>query len=153
MTNRILHRSLHHADRHIHRGNRRRRRRQNGQRPCQHEWCGRQTCNKVSNGGIDSNDGTGSVANTVAAQAETLHRLQGRLATYSTLFMAWMAASASDSWVKRTKPKPRLRPVSRSFTTTCEGSELECAGCNGAGTRESVQLLRLDRIPRTSDAG
>lgn len=39
-------------------------------------------------------------------------------ATYSTLFMAAMAASAPASSAKRTKPKPRLRPVSRSLTTT-----------------------------------
>jgi hypothetical protein len=38
--------------------------------------------------------------------------------TNSTLFMAWMAFSASASWENRTKPKPRLRPVSRSLTTT-----------------------------------
>lgn len=37
------------------------------------------------------------------------------------LFMAAMAASASASWVKRTNPKPRLRPVSRSLTTTYRG--------------------------------
>lgn len=34
-----------------------------------------------------------------------------------SLFMFAMAASASESWEKRTKPKPRLRPVSRSLTT------------------------------------
>lgn len=34
------------------------------------------------------------------------------------LFMAAMALSASFSLVYRTKPKPRLRPVSRSLTTT-----------------------------------
>lgn len=49
---------------------------------------------------------------------------QGRVgktggSSYSMLFMAVMAASASLSFVYRTKPKPRLRPVSRSFTTTC----------------------------------
>lgn len=38
---------------------------------------------------------------------------------YSTLFIAAMAFCASASWVYRTKPKPRLRPVSRSLTTTC----------------------------------
>lgn len=38
---------------------------------------------------------------------------------YSTLFMFAIAASASVSWAKRTKPKPRLRPVSRSLTTIC----------------------------------
>jgi hypothetical protein len=31
-----------------------------------------------------------------------------------------MAASASASFAKRTKPNPLLRPVSRSFTTTCD---------------------------------
>lgn len=39
--------------------------------------------------------------------------------TDSTLFMFCIAASASASVEKRTKPKPLLRPVSRSFTTTC----------------------------------
>jgi hypothetical protein len=38
--------------------------------------------------------------------------------TYSTLFMFCMAASASESWANLTNPKPRLRPVSRSLTTT-----------------------------------
>jgi hypothetical protein len=38
--------------------------------------------------------------------------------THSTLFMAAIAASASVSEEKRTNPKPRLRPVSRSLTTT-----------------------------------
>lgn len=38
--------------------------------------------------------------------------------SYSMLFIAEMAFWASASWVYRTKPKPRLRPVSRSFTTT-----------------------------------
>ncbi len=36
------------------------------------------------------------------------------------LFMALMAFWASSSLVYRTKPKPRLRPVSRSLTTTCK---------------------------------
>jgi hypothetical protein len=39
--------------------------------------------------------------------------------TYSSLFRACMAESASASFAKRTKPKPLLRPVSRSLTTTC----------------------------------
>jgi hypothetical protein len=46
--------------------------------------------------------------------------------TYSTLFMAAIAASASESWAKRTKPKPRLRPVSRSLTTTCKVNSCQC---------------------------
>jgi len=33
--------------------------------------------------------------------------------------MAFIAASASLSFENRTKPKPRLRLVSRSLTTTC----------------------------------
>jgi hypothetical protein len=41
--------------------------------------------------------------------------------TYSSLFNAAMAESASASFAKRTKPKPLLRPVSRSLTTTCSG--------------------------------
>lgn len=41
--------------------------------------------------------------------------------TYSSLFKACIAESASASLAKRTKPKPLLRPVSRSFTTTCRG--------------------------------
>lgn len=40
------------------------------------------------------------------------------LVTHSISFMALIAASASSSFEKRTKPKPRLRPVSRSLTTT-----------------------------------
>lgn len=39
-------------------------------------------------------------------------------ATHSTLFIAAIADSASCSLEKRTNPKPRLRPVSRSLTTT-----------------------------------
>jgi hypothetical protein len=42
--------------------------------------------------------------------------------THSTSFMPLMAALASSSFEKRTKPKPRLRPVSRSLTTTCKVS-------------------------------
>lgn len=38
--------------------------------------------------------------------------------TDSTLFMFCIAVSASASVEKRTKPKPLLRPVSRSLTTT-----------------------------------
>lgn len=36
------------------------------------------------------------------------------------LFMFCIAVSASASEAKRTKPKPLLRPVSRSLTTTCD---------------------------------
>lgn len=39
------------------------------------------------------------------------------------LFMLVRACSASDWVEKRTKPKPRLRLVSRSLTTTCIESE------------------------------
>jgi len=38
--------------------------------------------------------------------------------------MAAMAASAAGSSMKRTKPKPRLRPVSRSLTTICARGQL-----------------------------
>lgn len=38
--------------------------------------------------------------------------------SYSMLFIAAMARCASSSFVYRTNPKPRLRPVSRSLTTT-----------------------------------
>lgn len=37
--------------------------------------------------------------------------------SYSTLFIALIAASASASVAKRTKPNPRLRNVARSLTT------------------------------------
>lgn len=40
------------------------------------------------------------------------------LGSYSMLFIAAMARCASSSFVYRTNPKPRLRPVSRSLTTT-----------------------------------
>lgn len=43
--------------------------------------------------------------------------MPGNFDPYSTPFMDAMAASASDSDEKRTNPKPRLRPVSRSLTT------------------------------------
>lgn len=41
---------------------------------------------------------------------------------YSTLFISSMAFWASDSCVYRTNPNPRLRPVSRSLTTTFRGT-------------------------------
>jgi hypothetical protein len=51
------------------------------------------------------------------------HIHQTQTFAYSTLFIEAIAASASESWEKRTKPKPRLRPVSRSLTTVCFESE------------------------------
>lgn len=44
--------------------------------------------------------------------------------THSVLFNAFLACSASSCVEKRTKPKPRLRFVSRSLTTTCAESDL-----------------------------
>ena len=46
--------------------------------------------------------------------------VEGCFVTHSISFMPLIAASASSSFEKRTKPKPRLRPVSRSLTTTWE---------------------------------
>lgn len=52
-------------------------------------------------------------------------RMRVRLDDYSWLFMAPKAESASASVAKRTKPKPRLRKVARSFTTICNQSSQE----------------------------
>jgi hypothetical protein len=47
--------------------------------------------------------------------------------TYSTLFIAEMAFCASSSLVYRTNPKPLLRPVSRSLTTTWQVVRTTCS--------------------------
>lgn len=65
-------------------------------------------------------------------------RAEGASATYSTLFIEAMAASAAASSAKRTKPKPRLRPVSRSLTTICEQ---EVSGEQGGGRRPTYRLI------------
>jgi hypothetical protein len=70
--------------------------------------------------------------------------------TYSSLFKAPMAASASASFAKRTKPKPLLRPVSRSLTTTC-GSVSSLAtravtGVTGCGTDGFFDLAELFKL-------
>lgn len=78
--------------------------------------------------------------------------------TNSMLFMFSIAASASASVAKRTKPKPLLRPVSRSLTTTCSEvsliSSLQLAGtsCLGQVTyglfdlAEFLELLAQSRV-------
>jgi len=69
--------------------------------------------------------------------------------TNSMLFMFCIAASASASVAKRTKPKPLLRPVSRSLTTTCGEvsliSRLQPAGtsCLGQVTYGLLDLTEL----------
>ena len=90
--------------------------------------------------------------------------------SYSTLFMVAMAFWASPSWVYRTNPKPRLRPVSRSLTTTFPCPLLEAASyssehshqshkrmqnqeCLASGRRKErshIQLPRRGQTPRTS---
>ncbi len=65
------------------------------------------------------------LVNADGASVKPSHTVRGRCVlgsrgsgSYSTLFIADMAFWASSSLVYRTKPKPRLRPVSRSLTTT-----------------------------------
>lgn len=67
--------------------------------PCRHEWYGRRT-----------------YATLIPSRIP--HSLN-KIITYSWLFKAFMAASASSSAAKRTKPNPRLRKESRSLTTIC----------------------------------
>jgi hypothetical protein len=70
--------------------------------------------------------------------------------TYSSLFNAVMAASASASFAKRTKPKPLLRPVSRSFTTTCWSvsafATRAVTGVTGSGTDGFFDLAELFKL-------
>jgi hypothetical protein len=67
--------------------------------------------------------------------------------TYSSLFNAAIAESASASFAKRTKPKPLLRPVSRSLTTTCNGvSALMTAAAAEWITHGFLDLAKLLKL-------
>lgn len=65
----------------------------------------------------------------------------GEEISYSTLFIASMAFWASDSCVYRTNPNPRLRPVSRSLTTTFSGHE-----SNVSCVRQRSSWVSPDRL-------
>lgn len=69
--------------------------------------------------------------------------------THSISFMALIAASASSSLEKRTKPKPRLRPVSRSLTTTCTYRISICDCSSTLVCAHVLQLPQQRRTPRT----
>ena len=74
------------------------------------------------------------------------HLVVREVFTNSTLFIAEMAESAADSSAKRTNPKPRLRPVSRSFTTICLGQPVR-AECR----RMEVALTASSTVPNSSN--
>jgi hypothetical protein len=65
--------------------------------------------------------------------------------------MFCIAVSASASVEKRTKPKPLLRPVSRSLTTTY-GEVSKSVPLRALRHERYSRPLRLGRTPRTSGA-
>lgn len=72
----------------------------------------------ASVGGLVDADGPAVKSATRNTGQDTKYAIGLALSAHSMLFIAVMAFCASSSLVYRTKPNPRLRPVSRSLTTT-----------------------------------
>ena len=71
-------------------------------------------------------------------------------ATYSASFISFIAALASSSQLKRTKPKPLERPVSLSITTAY--IDLDSMPGEKVAGAIYLPLLLLSQIPQTSVA-